>query len=238
MISVKGIHLVIIEFRCPDDQFSHDLCHEGLCLLSSLLHLLMTNLHRLVEATQISDNRDTKGTNATVVGHNHFWHSGHTNGIATHDAIHLIFCGRFEGWSLHTHIHTMLQRDTLLTGNVESHLDQQGIIGLMHIREAWTCGEVLSTKRMLREEIDMISDDHQVADIELGVHTSSGIRHEEGLDAQFVHHAYREGDLLHRVAFVEVEAPLHGQNINATQFAENQFTTMSLNSRDREIGNV
>ena len=238
MIGIKGICLVVIKLGCPYNQFSHDICHERLCLLGCLLHLLMTDLHWLVETAEIGDDRDTEGADATMVGHNHFGHSGHADGIATHDPIHLIFRRGLEGRTLYAHIHAMLNRDALLAGDIEGQLDQQRIISAVHVGKARTRGEVLTTKRMLGEEINVIGDDHQIADIELRVHAASGIRHKESLDAQFVHDTHGEGYLLHRVALVVMEAPLHGQNIHATQFAEDQFSAMSLNGRDREIRNV
>ena len=145
---------------------------------------------------------------------------------------------KVQGRTLYADIHAVLHGDAFFTGDVIGHLDQQGIIGLMHIRETRTCGEVLTTKRMLWEEVDMVGDHHQVADIEFRVHTTCGIRYEEGLDAQFVHHTYGEGDLLHRVALIEVEASLHGKDVHTAQLAEDQFAAMSFNSRDGEVGDV
>ena len=76
-------------------------------------------------------------------------------------------------------------------------------------RKAMPRGEVLTTKRVLGEEVDMIGDDHQVANLELGVHASCCVGNKEGLDAQLVHDAHGEGDLLHGVTLVEVETTLH-----------------------------
>ena len=91
---------------------------------------------------------------------------------------------------------------------------------------------------MLGEEIDVVGDDHQVAYMECLVHASGGIADEECLDAQFVHHTHGEGDLLHRVAFVEMETTLHGENINPTKFAEDKFATMAFDGGYREVGNL
>ena len=173
-----------------------------------------------------------------MMSYNHFGYGGHSDGIATKDTIHLIFGWGLEGWALQTHIDTILQTDLLLTGNVKGHLDEQGIIGLMHIWETWTRGEVLATQWMLWEEVDMVGDDHQVTNLETGVHATCGITDEEGLDAQFVHDTYGESDLLHRITLIVVEAALHGQDIHTTQFAEDQFATMSLYGRDGEVGNL
>jgi hypothetical protein len=84
----------------------------------------------------------------------------------------------------------------------------------------------------------MIGDHHQVADIEPRVHATCCILYEEGLDAQVIHHAYGEGDLLHRVALIEVEASLHGKDIHTAQLTEDELAAMSLDGRDGEVRNV
>ena len=106
----------------------------------------------------------------------------------------------------------------------------------MHVGEPWAGGEVLSTKRMLREEVDMVGNDHDVADAELGVHATCGIADEERLDAQFVHHADGERDFLHGVAFVEVETSLHGHDVLVAKPSEDELAGMSLDGADGEVG--
>ena len=91
---------------------------------------------------------------------------------------------------------------------------------------------------MLREEVDMVGNNHQVANFEGGIHATGSIRDEERLDAQFVHDAYGEGNFLHVVSFIVVETPLHRHDINATQFAEDKGTGMSLYGRNGEVGNL
>ena len=90
---------------------------------------------------------------------------------------------------------------------------------------------------MLGEEVDMVSDDHQVAYMEVFVHAARGIGYEKGLDTQFVHHTYGEGHLLHRVALVEMETTLHGEDVHTAEFSENQFATMAFYCGYGEIGN-
>ena len=91
---------------------------------------------------------------------------------------------------------------------------------------------------MLWEEVDMIGDNHDVADLEFGVHTTCGIRDEQRLDAEFVHHSDRECHILHRVALIEVETTLHGEDVNTPEFTENQFATMTFHCRYGEVGNL
>jgi len=89
---------------------------------------------------------------------------------------------------------------------------------------------------MLWEEVDVVGNDHQVANLKGWVHTTCCIRHEEGLDAQFVHHANGERYFLHVIAFIVVEATLHGHDVNATQFTEDKFARMAFYGRYREVG--
>ena len=84
----------------------------------------------------------------------------------------------------------------------------------------------------------MVGDDHQVANLEGGIHATCGIRYKEGLDAQFVHDANRERDFLHRVALVIVEAALHGHNVYAAQFAEDELARVSFDGRYRKVWNI
>ena len=90
------------------------------------------------------------------------------------------------------------------------------IISLMHIWETWACGEILTTQRMLREEVDMVGDDHNVANLKGGIHTTGSIRDEQRLDAQLIHHTDREGHILHGIAFIKMESALHGKDIDTT----------------------
>jgi len=106
----------------------------------------------------------------------------------------------------------------------------------VHIRETGTSGEVLATQRMLGEEIDMVGNHHQVANLETGVHATSSIRDKERLDAQFVHHTDRECYLFHRVSLVEMETPFHRHDIHAAKLAKNQFAAMAFYRRNGKVG--
>ena len=88
---------------------------------------------------------------------------------------------------------------------------------------------------MLWEEVDMIGNHHQVANLKAWVHTTGSVRDEESLDAQLVHDAHREGDLLHRVALVVVEAALHCHDIHTAKLTEDEFATMTFDGRDRKV---
>jgi hypothetical protein len=112
------------------------------------------------------------------------------------------------------------------------------VVGLVHVREAWPGGEVGAVERMLREEVDVVVDDHQVAYAECRVHATRGVAHKQRLDAQLIHHTLGEGHLLHAVAFVVVKAAIHGHDVLATQLAEDEFAGVAFYCRHREIGYV
>ena len=91
---------------------------------------------------------------------------------------------------------------------------------------------------MLREEVDMISNDHQVANAKIWIHATSRIAHEERIDTKLMHDTLRKCYLFHGVSLIKVEASFHGHDILSTQFAKNQLTVMPLNGRHREVGDV
>ena len=173
-----------------------------------------------------------------MVGHNNLRHSTHAYGVATQDAIHLVLCRCLEGGALNAHIDAILQADLLFACNLTGQFDERLVIGLMHIGESRTRGEVLSAQRVLWEEVDVVGNHHQVANLEARVHTTGSIADEKRLDAQLVHHTHGEGHFLHRVALVEVETALHGHDIHATQLTEDEFAAVALHRRNGEVGDV
>ena len=218
------------------NHFTHDLGHQWLSLVGSLLNLLVAYLNRIVEATKVGDNADTEGLDATVVGNDDLRNGRHTHGIATQRTIHPIFCWCLEGRACSAYIDTINQTDILLLGNLGSQIDELVVVGLVHVWETGTCREVLTTQRMLREEVDMVGDNHQVANLEGGIHTTSGIRDKERLNAQLVHHTNGEGDFLHVIALVVVKTALHGHDVYTTELAKDEGTSMSFYGRNGEIG--
>ncbi len=183
MILIEFLGGGAFDFLTADNHFAHDFSHQRLSLVSCFLHFLVAYLNRTVEAAQVSNNADTEGADATVVSYDNLGNGGHTNGVAAQCAIHLIFCWSLERWTCSAYINAIDQTDFLLLGKLRGQIDEFVVVSLVHIREAWTCGEVLATQRMLGEEVDVVGDNHQITNLEGGVHATSGIRHKEGLNA-------------------------------------------------------
>ena len=83
--------------------------------------------------------------------------------------------------------------------------------------------EVLPAQWMFREEINVVRNDHKVANFELRIHSACSVTHEECLDAQLVHNPHRECHFFHVVALIEMETPLHGHDVLVAKLPENQF---------------
>ena len=198
----------------------------------------MAYFHRYVETAKVGDDGDAEGLDAAMVGDDDFGHGTHTNGVTTQQAVHLVFGRSFERGSLNAHIYAVLHLDAFLASYLVSQCDELVVVGLVHVGEAGAGGEILAAEGMLGEEIDVVGDDHDVADFEFGVHASGSIADEERLDAQFVHHADGEGHVLHRVAFIEMEAALHGHDVLASQPPEDEFAAMAFDGGNWEVGNV
>jgi len=67
--------------------------------------------------------------------------------------------------------------------------------------------------------VDVVADDHQVADAEGGVDAAGCIGDEEVFDAEAFHHAHGEGHFRHRISFVIVKPSLHGEHGDAAERA-------------------
>ena len=216
----------------------HDLGHERLCVVSSYLHLLMAHLYGLVFQAEVGDDTDTAGLDAAVMSYTHFGNGAHAHSIASETVIHFLFCWGLKGGTLHTEVHAVNQTDAFLLSYLIGFGNEMVVIGLVHVGETRTGGEVFSAQRVFGEEVDMVGDDHEIADFKLRVHSSRGVGDKERLDTQFVHHANGEGHLLHRVALIIMETSLHRHDILVAKFSEDQFSTVSFHRRYGEVGDV
>ena len=84
-------------------------------------------------------------------------------------------------------------------------------------------------ERMFWQEVDVVGDEHEVANLKFWIHTSRGVADEEVFDAQFIHDTDREGDLLHVVAFIIMETSFERHDFLAAQATEEQTAAVALN---------
>ena len=72
----------------------------------------------------------------------------------------------------------------------------------------------------------MVGDQHHVARRKIRVDAARGVGHDQDFDLERLHHAHRQCDLRHAVAFVIMDAPLHNEDRLAFQFANDQLAAM------------
>ena len=170
--------------------------------------------------------------------HYHLGHGAHAHRVGSHRMVGAVFGRSLIAWSLHTYVGAVYQSYALLRCYAVGCGNQLMVVRLVHIGEARSCRDVLSPQRVLREEIYVVGDDHQVAYAEILVCSACGVTYEESPDAQLIHHAYGECHLLHGVTLVVMEASLHGQYLLAAQCADDEASVMSLHRRYGEVWDV
>ena len=170
--------------------------------------------------------------------HDHLRHGGHAGRIAADILEIAVFGLRLERRPRAAHIHAVLELDILLLGDGGRLGDQLLVVAVVHIRKAGTeFGDVGADQR-IGHQVDMVGDDHQVADAERGVDAARSVRYKEVFDAELPHDAHRERHLLHAVAFVIVETALHGHDPAALDHAENHTAFVSFDRGDGESRNI
>ena len=78
MFLIEFVGNIAFDTLRTDNHLAHDLGHQWLSLVGSLLNLLVANLYGNIEAAQVSDNTDTEGADAAVVGYDNLRNGTHT----------------------------------------------------------------------------------------------------------------------------------------------------------------
>ena len=142
-------------------------------------------------------------------GDDHLRHRGHADHVGADGAQEAILGARLQVRPRHRDEDALVAGDLLLQGQALGQGDQLAIVGPAHVGEARTEAVVVpADERVVAEEVDVVLDDHDVALAELRVHAAAGVADDQHFTAQGLHDADRKGDLLERVALVEVEPAL------------------------------
>ena len=204
------------------------LAHLRLSGIGSFLHFLVAHLLRNIESAEVSDNRYSEHTYTAMTGYDDLRNRAHADSVATDDMIETVLVRCLECWALYTDVHAMLHLDAPLLCYGVGKLNQLMVVSLMHVREPRTGRVVLAVQRVLWEQVDVVVDNHQVANLERLIHAARRIADEQRLYAELIHHTYRERNLLHGVAFVVVETAVHGENVLAAELSEDKLSGVSL----------
>ncbi len=84
-------------------------------------------------------------------------------------------------------------------------------------------------------EIDVVFDHHERALREIGVDAAGGVGEDDGANAHAPHDADGKGDVLHRIALIEVHAALHRGDGHVSHFADDEFSGVADGGRDGKV---
>ena len=129
-----------------------------------------------------------------------------------------------------------LRTNLQFCGDGVCQIDEFAVVCFAHVGEPGPHGDVGTMEGILGHEVDMVGDNHHVAYAETGVCATGCIADKECLDAQQAHDTDGEGHLCHGIAFVIVEAPVHGDDFLSSQLAEDELALVALHGRYREVG--
>jgi len=151
----------------------------------------------------------------------------------------VVFGGGLVAGTGDADIDTVLKFDILFRRNFLRQFHDAVRVGFAHVGEAGTELVVVGTEQgVVGHEVDMVGDNHDVGDVEGGVETAGSVGEDEFFDAELAEHLDGEGEGLHGVAFVVVEAAAHNEYGYVIEGAEDEAASVTLYGRDGEVGDV
>jgi len=84
----------------------------------------------------------------------------------------------------------------------------------------------------------VVSDYHEISYLEVRVAGSCGVGDEQVFDAERLHDPYSDGDKVHRISLIVVEAALHGYDLLSSEFAEYEIALVADGRRDWKPGDL
>ena len=131
------------------------------------------------------------------------------------------------------------QTKSLLAGDRECPVAEAAVVRRRHIGKPRAKLVVVhADERVAIEQVDVVVDDHDVAAGEVRIQPAGGVRNDQELDAEGIHHANGKRRPLGRVAFVTMEAALHGDDRHAAELAAEQSAAMADGRRFQKVRDV
>ena len=171
-----------------------------------------------------------------MTGDDDFGDGAHADGVATEATVGGVFGGSLVGGAGEADVDAFPEGDALLEGDLFGGADEVAIVGAGHVGEAWAEAFVVGADERVGHHVDMIADDHQIADVEGVVNATGGVGDEQAADTEEGHDTDREGDLIHAVAFIIMEAALHGHDRLTAEAAEEEVAFVARGRGAREVG--
>ena len=193
----------------------------------------------------VGDEGEAEDFEAHVAGDDDLVDGGHADEIGSEGAEGANFGGSFEAGTEDSEVDAFGE-EKLLAG---SFFDGEGAepqgVGGGHVEEALTGAGCHGEARFVGSEggvgsgeIDVVGDGDDGALGEVGSDASGGVGDDEGLATEEAEDAGGEGDLIHAVAFVGVDAALHDGDRDAGDGAEHEVAGVADDGGLREVRDV
>ena len=157
-----------------------------------------------------------------MAGHDDFRDGAHAHGVGADVPEVAVFGRRLIAGAGDGDVDALLEGDSLPGGDLLRLQDEAGIVRTGHVREPRAELVQVRADERVRDQVDVVADDHQVAHVEAEVRAARRVGDEQVLDADADHHPDGEDHQVHRVAFVVVDAALHRDHALPAEGADDE----------------
>ncbi len=180
----------------------------------------------------VADVGDAQDAHSTMTSDGHLGRRRHPNGVRAYQPQEADLGRGLEGGTGDEGVDTFAEGESQSPGNAMRQLSQLGIISLGHIGEARAQSRIVGAVQGIVTghtwQAEVISDEHEITRLEAGVEAAGCVCDDEDSGAQGTQDPHRERDLLHRVALVEMDSPVHHSDGSSRQAGNNQLARMPL----------
>ena len=172
-------------------------------------------------------------------------HGRHADQRRSHGAKGANLRRRLEAGSADGEVDALFECLALHLSSLNGHLAEALGICIGHVKEAQAAigavegepGFIGTNQRIPPHHVDVVGDENKLPDFVSVDDAARRIGENYGANAECTHHTHGKGDVLRRVALVEVHATLHDDNGRSTERARNQAAGVPLDRRLGEVGN-
>lgn len=183
----------------------------------------------------VGDAGDGKDFDSHVTGGDHFEGSGHADEIGADDAEIVDLGGSFVAGAEQGGVDALVQGHSEFGGFVAGDCAVVLRVSVGHVGEADAEAVVVGADQGIGSlQVDVVANQDQRALLIVEVDSSGGVGEDDGADSHASEDAHGEGDLMGRVAFVEMDAALHRGHGDGGRVADDELSGVTDGGGTRE----
>ena len=199
----------------------------------------MAVAHRLDAGGHVGDAADRQHPHPEVGRHHRLGDGAHPHRVRPHGGEGAYLGGGLVAGAHKAHVDPLFVLDALFCGHPAGQIEQVMAEDLGHVGEAGAKPLVVRPDEgVCPHHVDGVGNQHQVPRGKAAVDAAGGVGQHHRLHPQQLKDIEGVADLLHGVALVEVEPPLHRQHRLRAQPPFQQRPLVALHRRLREVGDV